>query len=551
MKRALVLFFALAIVGLTYSGSYVRGRAQGQSNKFRPAVTAIPGQYVVVLNDSAPGAQTAALAESLASKHGGQLRFVYEKAIKGFSIKLPEQAAIALSRDPRVAYVEEDSINKVQGTQTAAQGPTTFFGLDRIDQRDLPLDNTYNWDRTGANVHAYVLDTGIWVTHDEFQGRASVSYDSFGGDGIDRHNHGTFVAGVIGGATYGVAKNVLLHAVKVCDDTGSCPTSNIIAGLNWVISNHASLAVVNMSIAGPASTSLDSAVRSTMAAGVLCVVGAGNDGVNASNTSPARVTEALTIAASLNNDSRASYSNFGPAVDLFAPGGQSPDQFIPVPASGWFYGGSNSATDGFTGTSAAAPHATGVAAMYLEANPGASSYVAGGELKKNASLHRISNAGAVTRDDLLFSNFPMTVSHLSGSTPLYRYYAGNNITDHFYTTNFNELGAGANGWGFEFVACYVFPTQQAGTTPLYQYWNPTVGDHFYTTNFGTLGNGAFGYTFERVVGYVYATQQPGTLPLYRYYSQSMGDHFYTTNFDELGNGRDGYVLENIECYVSQ
>lgn len=375
-------------------------------NKIHQAQNAIPNQYLVVFNDTVARSRVASLTAGLAGAHGGKVMHIYERALKGFAVRLPEAAVVALSMNPQVAYVEEDGINTIATTtQSTPQGPSTFWGLDRIDQRNLPLSNTYTYDNTGAGVHAYVLDTGIWVTHQDFQGRASVAYDTFGGDGIDRHNHGTFVAGVIGGQKYGVAKDVQLHAVKVCDDFGSCPTSSIVAGLNWVASNHLSPAVVNMSFGGPASTSIDNAVRNTSASGVTCVAAAGNDSTDAVGTSPARVAEAITVGATINNDSRAYYSNYGSVVDLFAPGGQSPDQFIPVPASGYFYGGSNDVSDGFTGTSAAAPHVTGVAALYLQSNPGAGPYAVASAVVNNATTGVVINPGPGSPNRLLYSRF--------------------------------------------------------------------------------------------------------------------------------------------------
>lgn len=383
MKRFLIPFAASVLCALALSHPFV---AHSQNNapppsanqsttKFRKSSRPIAGQYIVAFNDDFDRSRIVSTARSLARLHGGRIMFTYEDAIKGFAVEMPEQAAIALSNNPLVESVSENGYGVVTGVESTPQGPTTFWGLDRIDQRDLPLDNTYNYNRVGSGVHAYVLDTGIWVTHQEFGTHALTvdsldgGYDSFGGDGIDRHNHGTFVAGIIGGKTYGVAKNVELHSVKVCNDSGTCPDSNVIAGLNWVISHHAKPAVVNISFGGPQSgayQNVDNAVRNTVTAGITVVVGAGNNNVDVSTFYPAHVAEAITVGATTRTDTKASYSNYGFGIDVFAPGGEAPDHYIPVPASGYFYGGANNVSDGFVGTSAAAPHVTGVVALYLE-----------------------------------------------------------------------------------------------------------------------------------------------------------------------------------------
>lgn len=411
MKRLFVALITLAICLLALPSLFVAHNQDKvaapeplqSTAKFHKGARSIPGQYIVAYNDDMSRGQIDSTSKTLANLHGGTIMYIYEDAIKGFAVQMSEKDAIALSQDPRVAFVGEDGYSVVTAVQSTPQGPTTFFGLDRIDQRNLPLTDTYQYNRLGTSVHAYVLDTGIWVTHDDFGGRAHTvggsgggGYDAFGGDGIDRNNHGTMVTGVLGAKTYGVAKNVELHAVKVCNDSGNCPDSSVVAGINWVINNRISPAVMNMSFSGLASQSstfqnVNNAVNSAIANGITCVIGAGNLNANVSGSYPAHVAAAITVAASTRTDTRASYSNWGAGVDIFAPGGLSPNDFIPSTASGWFYGGANNVTDGFTGTSAAAPHVTGAVAQYLQVNRGASPATVAAAILGNATTGVIIN----------------------------------------------------------------------------------------------------------------------------------------------------------------
>lgn|GEM_PF-3067334 len=551
-KRTFTRLITLTFGLLLLVSALAYGQPGASQGKFRRVEKAIPDSYIVVFKDSVPGSQVAAVAEDLLRPHGGQPTFIYEHALKGFAVHLPEAAAVALSKNPQVAYVEEETMNKLaQFGPTQQQlnpGPGVFFGLDRIDQRTLPLNNIYSYFNEGRGVVAYILDSGLGFPSAEFNDpfvvngyRAFVAYDTFGGQGFDNVGHGTSVAGIIGGRTYGVAKGVALRAVKVCSTLDNCPTSNVIAGLNWVVANGARPAVVNMSLGGgPGSDALDTAVRNTMAAGVLTVMAAGNQSSDAALFSPSRVAEALTVGATLNDDTRANYSNYGGVVDVYAPGGDRDlGQAIPTI-------GADASVVGFDGTSAAAPHVTGVAALYLNANPNMSAYVLGGEIKKAATFNQVTNLPYPMPDNLLYCLLTQPVGHGDGTIPAYRYYNGQ-IGDHFYTTNFNELGPRKNGWEFEWIGFYIYATQQPGTVPLYQYYSGQITDHFYTTTPGSY----YTYTFEKIAGYVFPDNGFGRVPLYRYYNSQVGDHFYTTNFDELGNGREGWVLENIECYVYQ
>jgi subtilisin family serine protease len=355
----------------------------------------IPNSYIVVLDQDATGAPgdegiAAADADQLIlSTSSGRVKQVYANAIRGFSAEMSEDDAIALSNDPRVLFVEEDSIMEIVTTQTNAT-----WGIDRIDQVARPLSTTYTYTSTGSGVNAYIIDTGIRITHTQFGGRASVAFDAIGDgrNGIDCNGHGTHVSGTVGGLTYGVAKAVRLFAVRVLNCSGSGTTSGVIAGVDWVTAHHVSPAVANMSLGGGVSTALDTAVRNSIASGVTYAIAAGNSNVNASNSSPARVGEAITVGASTINDARSSFSNFGSIVDIFAPGSSI--------TSAWST--SNTATNTISGTSMATPHVTGVAARFLQNNRTASPATVRNAIVNAASLNRLTGIPTGTANRLLF-----------------------------------------------------------------------------------------------------------------------------------------------------
>lgn len=300
----------------------------------------IADQYIVVLK---PGANSRALA-AIAKVSP---KYVYDAALNGFAAKLNHGQLAALQRHPQVAYIEQDMEVKAEATQA---GPT--WGLDRIDQRALPLSGSFAYNRTGAGVRVYVIDSGIRTSHSDFGGRAAAVFDAFGGNGQDCNGHGTHVAGTVGGARYGVAKGVYLRSVRVLDCNGSGSWSAIIAGINWVANNHIKPAVANLSLGGSYNASVNIAVTNMINKGVFTAVAAGNSNQNACNFSPASAPGTLTIAASDRNDNKGSFSNYGGCVDVYAPG-------VSI-TSAWFNGGANT----MNGTSMASPHAAAVGALY-------------------------------------------------------------------------------------------------------------------------------------------------------------------------------------------
>lgn len=355
------------------------------SVRYAGSPNAVSGSYIVVLKD---GSRLAS-ASTLTSRYGGTVDRLYGAAVHGYSAHLGDRDARRLAADPAVAYVEQDQVVHVSDTQTSAP-----WGLDRVDQRNLPLSTTYTYGAS-SGVHAYVIDTGVRITHSDFGGRASYGYDFVDNDSTaqDGYGHGTFVAGVIGGSKYGVAKSVSIVAVRVLGNDGSGTTSSVIAGVNWVTSNAIKPAVANLSLGGGASTTLDNAVRSSIASGVAYTIAAGNSGVDASSTSPARVTEGLTVGATDSSDARASWSNYGSVLDLFAPG-------VNI-TSDW--NSSDTATYTGSGTSFAAPHVAGAAALYLYGHPSASAATVNSAVVSAATTGVVGTPGSGSPNDLLYT----------------------------------------------------------------------------------------------------------------------------------------------------
>jgi len=357
----------------------------------------IPGDYIVTFRDDV--GDVASAAQSIAGLHKGALKHLYKSALKGFAVQnISVAAANAIAADPRVVRVEADQVM----TAIAIQSPATW-GIDRIDQSALPLDQSYSYSNDGSNVTVYIIDTGINFDHVDFGGRASKGIDevTVGGTAADCNGHGTHVSGTVGGTTYGVAKNVNLVAVRVLNCSGSGTTSGVVAGIDWVTANRVLPAAANMSLGGGFSATLNQAVARAVAAGVTFAVAAGNSTADACNSSPSSEPSAITVGATDINDRFASFSNFGGCVDISAPG-------VSI-TSDWY--SSNTATNTISGTSMATPHVAGAAALYLSANPSATPADVAAALTGNATANAISSVPAGTANLLLYTAF------IGGTTP--------------------------------------------------------------------------------------------------------------------------------------
>lgn len=458
MRKMLALLLAVALLYLAPSPIVsIKSQTMVASSKFQKVANAIPNRYIVVLATtdlspvaapaptplagtpkSAPASTTSAMstessetfaadssapedpsvvatATNLTSAFGGNFSVTWSAALKGFRLNATEAQAIAMSDDSRVAFIVEDGAIAVGSpdadpiVMTPDPGaflnpqPRASWGLDRIGQRYLPLDDFYAYHNDGEGVNAYVIDTGILPTHWEFRDRAFAIYDALEGEGngVDCHGHGSHVAGIIGGRTFGVAKKVRVLSVRVLDCQGIGAWSDVIDGVNFVTWHRAqpaqegTPAVANMSLGGSTNRAVEAAVRNSIRARVTYVVAAGNGNIDAATYSPAAVREAITVGATNRVDSRAEFSNYGSTLDLFAPG-------VGIP-SAWI--GGDLMVANASGTSMAAPHVAGVVALYLQTHRSASPAEVRSALVGTSTAGVITNPGQESPNRLLFSNY--------------------------------------------------------------------------------------------------------------------------------------------------
>ncbi|MFY6078816.1 S8 family peptidase [Acinetobacter baumannii] len=377
IRQVSAICLSIAATHFVYAASNVANPVNDSSQ----AKGIIKNQYIVILNKDAGPSKD--FAQNIAKQHAGKVLQSYDTVLKGFTIYLPDTAGAAfieaMKKNPHVLSVESDTIVNIDATTQS----NPDWGLDRIDQKALPLNSTYSYLQTGSGTTAYIVDTGILSSHQEFSGRVLSGYTAIsdGNGTTDCNGHGTHVAGTVGGTTYGVAKNVNLVPIRILGCDGSGASSNVIAGLDWILKNGKKPAVVNMSLGGATSSSLDSAVENLYNNGYVMVVAAGNSNTDACTSSPARVSKAITVAATDNTDTRASYSNYGSCVDIFAPGSQINSSWI----------GNNTATKILNGTSMATPHVAGVVAEMLQSTPTASPQTISTNLLNQASSNVVKN----------------------------------------------------------------------------------------------------------------------------------------------------------------
>jgi len=457
MRKTLALLLAVALLYLApFFPLSIESHTLAAATKFYTVPNPIPNRYIVVLatTDLSPIAAPAATPVAAAPKtakasstsamtfeassmmdveeapaadpveetateltvtYGGTFSTTWSDAIKGFLLNSTEAQAIAMSGDSKVAFIVQDGAIAVGSPDSdpiqmapdpdAGENPQPHasWGLDRIDQPYLPLNRFYGYHNNGEGVNAYVIDTGILPTHSEFVGRAVALYDAVDREGtaVDCNGHGSHVAGIIGGRTFGVAKRVQLFGVRVLNCQGTGTWSDVIDGVNFVTWHHRQPAqqgipaVANMSLAGGTNRAAEAAVRNSIRAGVTYVVAAGNGNSDASNYSPAGLAEAITVGATDRYDARAEFSNYGATLDIFAPG-------VSI-TSAWTGGNDMYATA--TGTSMASPHVAGVVALYLETHRTALPATVRSAVVGNSTLGIVINPGQESPNRLLFTNY--------------------------------------------------------------------------------------------------------------------------------------------------
>lgn len=361
---------------------------------------------MVVLHDQV---NDVAASAASAKASGAMVTAQWEHALRGFAIRGGADVLRAVRADPRVKFIEANG----RVTPSTVQLATPSWGLDRIDQPGLPLDNAYTYANTGAGVHIYIIDTGILLSHNEFAGRLGNGFDAAtpGGTANDCHGHGTHVAGTAAGSTYGVAKGATVHPVRVFDCVGNASDAVVITAINWVAANRLLPAVANMSLDGSFSAAINAATTALVAANVTTAVAAGNAWGDACASSPASTPSAITVSALNKLGTHAMYSNAGPCTDLYAPGTNI--------TSAWI--GSNGATNTGSGTSASSPHVAGAAAMYLAANPGATAAQVSSALLASAVPNQVSGVPAGTPNRLLNVQFIGAAPSPSNQAPVARF----------------------------------------------------------------------------------------------------------------------------------
>ncbi|OII60362.1 serine protease [Streptomyces sp. CC53] len=394
-RRRVAAASAIAVAALALGSLSALPAAAAGSNaegviQYAGDANAVPGSYVVTLDESRADSDGTS-GKNLAKRYGAKIKKTYTAALNGYAVELSEAQAKKLAADPAVESVVQDRVFTINGTQPSPPS----WGLDRIDQRNLPLNQSYTYpDPGGEGVTTYIIDTGVRISHNDFGGRAVNGYDAVDNDNVaqDGHGHGTHVAGTVAGSAYGVAKKAKIVAVRVLDNNGSGTTAGVVAGIDWVTQNAVKPAVANMSLGGGADTTLDNAVRNSIASGVTYAIAAGNSNANASNYSPARVTEAITVGSTTSSDARSSFSNYGSVLDIFAPGSSI--------TSAW--NSSDTSTNTISGTSMAAPHVAGAAALYLANNPSATPSQVSSALTTAATSGVVGSPGSGSPNRLLY-----------------------------------------------------------------------------------------------------------------------------------------------------